>query len=149
MNEDHYSYAWLQMASEEMILPSMSLTEEDENFPHARIYIINPLKETEIIVEEAVAMADNTNLKLLVIVNNDNSYDFQSLPKQKWRTPVIGVTASTGKNLKKHVCRKGVEERILELVLHMMDEPDYPVLKSEIRGIYFKHNAENGLLCKE
>ena len=140
MKEAHYSYAWLQMPSEDMTLSSMSLTEEDENFPHARIYMIDPLKQTEMIVEEAIAMADNTHLKLLVIVNNHNSYEIEGLSKQKWRTPVIVVTASTGKSLMKHICRKGVEERVLELVLHMQDEPDYPVLESEIEGI---HNYTN------
>ena len=136
VKEDHYSYAWLQMPSEDMTLSSMSLTEEDENFPHARMYMIDPLKETEMIVEEAVAMADNTHLKLLVIVSNDNSYEIEGLTKPKWRTPVIVVTASTGKNLKKHVCGKGVEESVLELVVHMQDEADCPVLESEIEGIY-------------
>ena len=135
VKEDHYSYAWLQMPSKDMTLSSMSLTEEDENFPHARIYMIDPLKETEMIVEEAVAMADNTHLKLLVIVNDDNSYEIEGLPEQKWRTPVIVVTASTGENLKKHLCKKGVEESVLELVLHMQDEPDYSVPESEIEGI--------------
>lgn len=137
MNEDHYSFAWLQMSTKDMTQSSLSLTEEDVNFPHARMYAINPSKKCEMIVEEAAAMADNSHMKLLVIVNNENNYDLQDLFQRKWTTPVIVVTASTGKNLKKHTCRKGMEERVLELVQHIQDEHDFPVLEPRSGGMYF------------
>lgn len=115
-------------------MSSLSLADQDEQFPHARMYEIDSSKKSELINAEASSMPDNPQMKLLVLINENDCYDYPDFPQEKWKVPVIMVTASTGKNMKKHICQEGVENRVLDLSLCPIEQPMCTSLEHAIEG---------------
>ena len=115
--DEYYSYAWLPVSKEEKCIGSISLADTDVHSRHARLYYMDPQKDHIMTTAEAESMADNPSMELLIIVNIDDGYKFQGLSNQRWKTPVIIVTAKTGCSIRKYVCTPRVQKAAVELFL--------------------------------
>ena len=128
MKEHLFSYAWLPVSSGEESFDDLKLVENDETYPHARLYEIDATKGSEYVIAVAESMEHNPNMQLLLIINDGESYGVPYFPQTKWTKPVAIITAKAGQILKKIIMQDSSEETKINLSLKSLRSTCQPLI---------------------
>lgn len=95
----YFPYAWLPVSKEAKSFTELHICDFRANYPHVRICAAKPPIDLGRDIATQNIFMDDSNLKMLLVINHKEEYTIPNLPDEKWAVPVAVVTEHSGVHL--------------------------------------------------